>query len=309
MRRPKIIVVGSLNMDIVLECDQIPDPGQTLMSKGTSYIPGGKGANQAVAAARAGGDVTMIGRVGDDAFGYQLTDNLKQYGIDTDNIQFSNQKSSGMAVVMVDTQGQNSIVVSPGANNQLQPTDIDLAQTLIQSADILLVQLEVPTQTVEYAIGMAKDHGVTVLLDPAPAMRNILEKNLLDVDYICPNQSEAELITGLPVKNHTDAMKAASQLIKLGAKTAIITMSSLGSVIHDGQQSSIIPAHPIEPIDSTAAGDAFAGAFAVHLIKCGCHVQATEFASAAGAISATRKGAQPSMPTCEEIYSLMSKTS
>jgi ribokinase len=303
MRSPKIAVIGSLNMDSVFQCNQLPLPGQTILSTGTAHIPGGKGANQAVAAAKTGGDVFMIGRVGDDAFANQLTVNLDAHNVNTSNVFRTAGCDSGFAAVMVDQRGQNSIVVSAGANAYLSPNDLDTIQVVIQDCDIVLLQLEIPIATVERAIKIAKQSNVPILLDPAPVTIDAIQHDIFDVDFICPNETEAEILTDLPVKNIQDAENAAVKLLKLGPKTVIITMSDKGTLVHDGQRSHFIPPNQVKAIDSTAAGDAFAGAFAVKFSNTKCVYRSARYASIAGSLSATRNGAQTSMPTNEEILS------
>ena len=304
MNRPRIVVIGSLNMDIVFECEQLASPGQTVLAERTSQLPGGKGANQAVAAAKAGGIVSMIGRVGEDAFGRQLVSNLTLYDINTDHVMLTADHSSGTAAVMVDANGQNSIVVSAGANAQLTPDDLDAARHIIDQADILLLQLEIPLVTVEYAIELAHHLQIPVMLDPAPVTAEALKYKLFDVDLICPNQTETETLTGVPSGTKETAAIAASELVRLGAKTCLVTMSDKGTIIHDGTTSRFLESHQVNAIDSTAAGDAFAGAFAVRFTETKCLTLATHFASAAGALSATKRGAQPSMPTREDILAM-----
>lgn len=304
MNKPRIVVIGSLNMDIVFQCDRLALPGQTVLAKCTTQVCGGKGANQAVAAAKAGGNVSMVGRVGDDAFGTQLVSNLCLHNINTDHVTRTIDNSSGTAAVMVDENGQNSIVVSAGANGQLTPDDLDEASYLIDEADLLLLQLEIPLATVEHAVQLAHKSKTPIMLDPAPVTAEALNYKLFDVDLICPNQTEAETLTGMPSGTKETAAIAAGELIRLGAKTCLVTMSDQGTILHDGMTSRFIESYQVQAIDSTAAGDAFAGAFAVNYVETKCLNRATRFASAAGALCATKRGAQPSMPNRNEILAI-----
>ena len=304
--RPKIAVLGSINMDLVIRCAKLPISGETLLAESSSEICGGKGANQAVAAARVGGEVSMIGRVGDDAFAESLLDNLKKEGIDCTHVQITNDCSSGVAIVAVEESGQNSIMVVPGANGKLSVDDVERARLIIESSDILLVQLEVPMDTVLAAIQVAKQADVKVILDPAPAPRSFPEE-LLEVDLLCPNESEAEALTGIAVKTNEDATRAALELRRKGAANGAITMGEKGTLFVDQNGSEWIPSFPVKALDTTAAGDAFAGALGVYLAKGNSLKEAVRFANAAGAIAASRLGAQPGMGTQEEIQDLLTR--
>lgn len=307
MKKPKITVVGSLNMDMVLHCDQLPKAGQTVLAKQTQQVSGGKGANQAVAAAKAGGNVKMLGCVGDDVFGGQLIDNLNSHEIDSSNVRAVRDCASGIAIVTVDELGENSIVVSSGANLQFEPAHITECSSCIENSDILLIQLEIPLETVEAALQVARKANIQTILDPAPVTKACLNHDIYGVDVICPNQIEAEILTGIAVHHPNDAIQASERLMELGAKNAIVTLSSQGTVIHDGHRPHFIEPYSVTPVDSTAAGDAFAGAFSVKYVETGCLLESTRYAAVAGALSVTKKGAQPSMPTNEEILLAMAK--
>jgi ribokinase len=304
---PRIAVLGSINMDLVVRCAHLPAPGETIIANSSCEIPGGKGANQAVAAARAGGEVTMIGRVGDDAFASRLVDNLRREKIDTDSVLATDGCASGIAIVAVENSGENSIMVVPGANGRVGCEDVDAAADLIRAADILLLQLEIPLDSVLAASAIASDAGVPVILDPAP-MPSALPENLLDVDVICPNQSEASAIVGRPIESLDDARDALPSLHQQGAKQVIITLGGQGALISDGNAVTFIEPFQVTPRDTTAAGDAFAGALAVRLAAGEPFEQAARFAAAAGAIAATRIGAQTGMPTRSEIEQLTRQT-
>ncbi len=302
-RLPKIAVLGSINMDLVIRCAHLPRPGETLLAESAEEICGGKGANQAVAAARAGGDVSMIGRVGDDAFADRLMSNLVREGIDCSHVHKTENCPSGLATVFVEESGENSIVVVPGANGRFSREDVIAASSLIAASDILLVQLEVPLGTVVTAIEFARLAGVKVILDPAPAPDEC-PAELMNVDLISPNESEAAAIIGRTVGSVEDAEKAARELHKRGANNVAITMGAEGTLYWDGTSANLVAPFPTTVVDTTAAGDAFAGALAVHWVCSDNLVEAVSFANAAGSLAASRIGAQPGMATQEEIETL-----
>lgn len=291
-------------MDLMVRCAHLPVPGETIIADSSAEIPGGKGANQAVAAARADGEVTMIGRVGDDAFAGRLLENLLRANIGTGNVIETEHSASGIAVVVVEESGENAIVVVPGANGRVTPEDVDAAVDTIRNSDILLLQLEIPLDAVRVAIAIATEASVRVILDPAP-MPSSLPEQILNVDIICPNQSEASAIVGRPVNTIDDARGCVSRLHDRGAKNVIITLGGDGAVVSDGGSVVWIEPFRITPVDTTAAGDAFAGALAVRLAEGSSLIEAARFAAAAGAIAATRVGAQPGMPTRSEIEQLL----
>lgn len=300
MPAPRIVVIGSINMDLVIRCAQLPRAGETIMADSSAEIPGGKGANQAVAAARAGGEVTMIGRVGDDAFGDRLIDNLRRENVNVDSILVSQSCPSGIAIVAVDSAGENSIMVVPGANGQVTARDIETASDLICAADVVLLQLEIPLETVSAAIKVAAAADVRVIVDPAP-MPDRLPDEIMNVDVVCPNQAEASTLLGRRIESIDDARHAMVGLHKRGAGSAIITLGRQGAVVSDGVLIESIEPLEVTPIDSTAAGDAFAGSLAVRLAEGATLFEAARFAAAAGAIATTRLGAQPGMPSRNEI--------
>jgi ribokinase len=296
----RIAVVGSINMDLVVACSHLPLPGETIIADSAEEIPGGKGANQAVAAARVGGQVSLIGRVGNDAFASRLLQNLRDQRIDVDSVSVSDQCASGIAIVGVETSGENAIMVVPGANGHVSPADVQAAAGIIRSADALLLQLEIPIESVVAAAEIARESGVRVILDPAP-MPDTLPDSALQVDVICPNQSEASAIVGRSINSVDDARDCITQFHGRGVRHAIITLGGQGAVISNGDSIEWIEPFPITPVDTTAAGDAFAGALAVRLAEGAPTVDAARFAAAAGAIAATRRGAQPGMPTRTEV--------
>jgi ribokinase len=304
MSAPRITVLGSINMDLVVRCAHLPIPGETIIAQSSAEIPGGKGANQAVAAARAGGEVTMIGRVGDDAFAGRLAANLRRENVNTANVIETDKCASGIAVVAVEESGENAIMVVPGANGRVTSEDVDATADIIRKSELLLLQLEIPLDAVLAAIAIATEAGVRVILDPAPMPSSLPEKTL-NVDIICPNQSEASAIVGRTVHTVEDALDCVSRLHDRGAKHVIVTLGGDGAVVSDGNSTEWIQPLKITPVDSTAAGDAFAGALAVRLAEGASLVEAARFASAAGAIAATRVGAQPAMATRSEIEHLL----
>ena len=301
---PRVVVIGSLNMDLVVRCRRLPHPGQTIQAESSSEVCGGKGANQAVAAARAGGQVAMVGRVGDDAFAERLIDNLSQEGVDCEAVRRT-ACPSGLAVVAVEDGGQNSILVVPGANGQVSVDDVRRAQPVIQASDIALVQLEVPLEAVLAAIRVARQANVPVILDPAPAPR-VWSEELLTADLLCPNETEAAVMTGGCVESVEDAAAAARHLCRSGARRVAVTLGDRGVLIRAGELERKIDSHPIDAVDTTAAGDAFAGALAVRWAEGADLLEAVQFANAAGAIAASRPGAQPGMANRLEIQALRS---
>ncbi|MGV3486608.1 MAG: ribokinase [Planctomycetaceae bacterium] len=298
-RAPRIVVVGSINMDIVVRCDCLPAPGETVLAAESMEIPGGKGANQAVAAARLGAAVQMVGRLG-DSFAERLREGLNSEGIDTSSVLATPEVASGIAIIGVESSGQNSIMVVPNANGALTEADVDSVADVIRNADAVLLQLEIPIAAVERAAAIARDAGVPIFLDPAPAPRS-LPDTLFQVDVLCPNRSEAAAILGLPIKSIDDAKHAAGMLVSRGAKFGVMTLGGEGAVVCDSSCCEWVRAFPVSAIDTTAAGDAFAAALAVYWCELGCMSQAVRYASAAGAVAASRAGAQPSMPSRHDL--------
>jgi ribokinase len=304
--KPRIAVLGSVNMDLVAHCSHLPHRGETIIASSFSEVSGGKGANQAVAAARLGAEVTMIGRVGDDAFASQLRGHLDRERIDTTFVLPTEKCSSGIAIVAVEHSGENSIVVVPGANGRLDVADVTSAAGAIRASDALLLQLEIPIAAVLAAINIARASGVRIILDPAPAPSQF-PPELFDVDVICPNQLEASAILGCPVQSVADAEQAAVELARRGVKYAIVTMGAEGAVASDGEIVIRFDPFAIHAIDTTAAGDAFAAAFAVRSIEQDSILESVRFACAAGALAASRAGAQPAMPSREEVIELLQR--
>ena len=300
---PRIVVVGSINMDLVLRCTQFPKPGETLVALAYDEVAGGKGANQAVSAARAGAQVSMIGRVGDDAFGNRLVDQLKQQQVNCQCVLVTPDSASGLAMITVDQAGQNSIVIVEGANGRLTADDVRGLQQVIREADAVLLQLEIPLVTVLEVSRIARESGVRVILDPAPAPQQF-PSELLQVDLICPNEHEAEQLTGIVVDSPEHALAAAQALHRQGARQVVITLGGNGAYLFDEQGGRGIPAFETSAVDTTAAGDAFIGAVVVHWVQTGNLDDAILFGNAAGSIAASRQGAQPSMASRTEIERL-----
>jgi ribokinase len=296
---PRILICGSINMDLVIRTPHLPSPGQTQLAHSLMEVSGGKGANQAVAAARLGASVRMLGRVGSDGFGETLKRNLAAEGIEIDTVQTS-PGASGIAIVAVEDSGENSILVVPGANGLLTREDIDRAYTAMVSCDWMILQLEIPIATVEYAIDVARRLGKRVILNPAPASRT-LSSSALEVEVLCPNQSEAEAILGIRILDPDDAVQAAKSLAERGAKNVVITLGGNGAVAYDGLRTTRIPAHQVDAVDTTAAGDAFIGALAYQLGLGNELGDACAFAAAAAAHAVTIAGAQPSLPTLDQV--------
>jgi ribokinase len=310
MTRPRIAVVGSINVDLVVRCAKLPRPGETISARDVSEVPGGKGANQAVAAARLGAEVTMIGRVGDDAFGQRLRTGLQENSVGVAWVSTTPNCASGLAIVAVEDSGENSILVVPGANGRLTPADVLAASEVIRQADVVLVQLEVPLETTIAAIQLARDCGTPAILDPAPAPAfgedQSMIADLLQVEVACPNEAEALALTNVQIETVADAERAACCLRSLGPKYGIVTLGARGAVLCEPDSSPLlIPAFNIRAVDTTAAGDAFAAALAVRLAQRGPMSEAVRFACAAGAAAASRAGAQPAMPSLSEVESLL----
>jgi ribokinase len=300
----RIAVCGSINQDLVVRIEHLPQPGETRIAKTLHEISGGKGANQAVALARLGASVAMLGRVGSDGFATALMENLRREGIELQGVE-TVPGPSGVAVVAVEDSGQNAIMVVPGANGTWNPVDIDRHRGLIAQCDWLVVQLEIPLEAVERAMALAKQHGRRVLLNPAPAPRELPDW-MLDVDVLCPNQSEAELLLGRSLPNLDAARDAARELLQKGPKMVVITLGSQGCVAADAAGVRTIQALPVVACD-TAAGDAFIGAL-VSQLSVGASLEAAcRFASAAAAHSVTRPGAQPSLPTRADVDAMFER--
>lgn len=308
--RKPIVVIGSINMDLVCRVAAMPQPGQTILGSDLVTVPGGKGANQAVAAAKLGAEVHMIGRVGDDDFGQRLLNGLKQHGVRTNRVIVSEGVSSGCAIILVDAVGENSIVVAPGANAQVTPADLDAAERLIAPAGCVVLQLEIPLKTVAHALTICRRHGVFTILDPAPAPPDGLPDRLFKVDVLTPNQSEAEAILGgsrmgrMKRTRRTDAKTIGGELVRRGARSAVLKLGAKGSMLV-AEQIEHVAGFKVKVVDTTAAGDAFTAALAVAHVEGLRGVEALRFANAAGALACTTFGAQPSLPDRAAVERLL----
>lgn len=303
----EIVVVGSLNIDLVVRVARLPQPGETVPGGDVQTIPGGKGANQAAAAARLGGQVALVGCVGNDAFGMRLIDNLAAQQVDTARVRVDDGAPTGMALILVDECGENSIVVSAGANGRLSRRDLDAAEALLARARLLLLQLEVPLDSVAYALALARRHGVQTVLNPAPAQA--LPRDLLaQVDCLVPNETEASQLTGMAVHDPHSAAAAAQQLRSWGVGAVIVTLGGQGALLADGRQVMHVPAPAVQVMDTTAAGDAFIGGLSVALVSGRPLEEAVRYAVCAGALAVTRFGAQTSLPSAEEVAALYVQT-
>jgi ribokinase len=307
-----ILVIGSLNADLVVRSPRFPKPGETISGEDLQIIPGGKGANQAVAAARQGADVAIIGRVGSDSFGPFLIQNLKTNHVDTFHIR-TDDSATGTAIIIVDTNGQNSIVLSPGANGKVSSTDIKPASSL--NPRLILLQLEIPIPTVLQAARDAKANGSRVILNPAPA-QSLPQELIALSDFIIPNESELSLLSGLEVKDLSSAEQAAWVLLKQGAKNIVVTLGAHGALIVTDDKTIQVSSFKVEVVDTTAAGDAFIGGFAAKLLESNLQAdgkipdtelqRAVRHGCACGALAVTKFGAQPSLPAKAEVEQFLS---
>jgi ribokinase len=292
-KRPRIAVVGSANVDLTTFSDRFPKPGETIFGEKFDLGFGGKGANQAVAARLCGSDVFMVARVGDDLFGPATIANFEKLGIDPTHVRIVRGVSSGVAPIFVESSGQNRIIVVKGANDSLKPADVDAAAEMLKSADCIVLQFEIPLQTVYYTIHFARKNGIRCILNPAPA-QPIDMQSIADLDYFVPNESEAETITGLPVRNVDDAKRCAEKLLAGGIRRVLITLGANGSLLagKDGMQH--VPAYFMKSVDSTGAGDAFIGSFATFLGEGFAEREAVMRANLYAGLSTTGVGTQKS---------------
>lgn len=299
----KLVVVGSANTDFVLHVPELPSKGETVLGDQFRVVRGGKGANQAVAAARLGAEVTLVARLGTDSFGDEALAAYKQEGIRTNFIVQDSEIHSGIALIMVNPNGENVIAVGPGANSHLKAEDVQAASAAIREADCVLLQLEIPVKAVQAAAEIAHRNRVRVILNPAPA-RQLPEQLLQSVDYLTPNETEAAILAGEDLSGiGPDSLSRLASI--LGVPNLVVTLGSRGAAILQNGNTIRIPSFPITPVDTTASGDAFNGALAVALAKGESIAEAVRYANAAGAITATRPGAQPSLPTREELDQFM----
>ncbi len=300
----RILVIGSFMTDLVVVTPRAPIEGETIIGKSFHQFTGGKGANQAVAAARLGADVTMIGKLGKDSFGQAHIDSMKNEGINYESVLFDDIESSGIGNITLEENGNNRIIVVPGANLKLMPKEIDELKEQIQNSDIIILQLEIPIETVYKVIELGHKYGKIIILNPAPAAK--FEQNFIKlVDYIVPNEIEACTLTGIKVNSDDSAREAAKILLSLGCKNVIITLGEKGVLFLNKDEEIFQGSYKVKPVDSTAAGDSFIGAFAYSLAN-GFELKKTlKLSCAVGALTVTRMGAQPSLPKFAEVKRFM----
>lgn len=296
----KIVVIGSSNTDMVIKTAQLPRPGETVLGGDFYMSQGGKGANQAVAAARLGGDTAFLCKVGDDTFGETSLAGYAAEGIDTSYAVRTGDAPSGVALITVDGAAENCIVVAPGANARLSAADIEAAEELIAGAAIVLMQMEIPIQTIGRVVALASRHGVKVVLNPAPAAP-IPDEFYPSLYLITPNRTEAESLSGVHIVDAESAARAAAVLAGKGVRNVVITLGADGAFVRDGESSRLVPAQRVAAVDTTAAGDTFNGALCVALVEGSSLADAVAFATRASAIAVTRMGAQTSVPTRAEV--------
>jgi ribokinase len=300
-----ILVVGSINMDLVVRVPQMPVPGETVLGDAFQTFPGGKGANQAVGAARLGGQVTMVGKVGEDGFGSELRASMAADGINLNHVTVDPTVSTGIAMITVDQSGQNSIVVASGANMALTADDVARAWGQLAPVDVVVLQLEIPAACNLQAARLAKEMGARIILNPAPA-RPLSAELLQLVDVIVPNEKETSLLTGLPVDSPAQVESAAEALLNMGMGSVVLTLGSRGAlVLESSGEVSRLESHQVEVVDTTAAGDAFVAGLSVRLAEGASLAEAAVFGNGSGALAVSRMGAQPSLPTREEVRQLV----
>lgn len=300
----RIVVCGSANMDMIVKVPQLPEPGQTVLGEELVMVPGGKGANQAVAAVRLGAEVAFLTRLGVDALGQRLRTLLETNGLPGERLLVDEQAPSGVALIIVDAQGENVIAVSPGANARLSPEDVQANVDALDGAQVLLLQLEVPLEAVEEAVRQAKRRGVRVILNPAPARP--LPPGLLGmVDVLTPNAREAFELSGVRVHDGQSAREAAAVLQHSGVPAVVVTLGAAGAMALSPEAEGLVPAFPVQAVDATAAGDAFNAGLAVSLAAGRGLLEAVRYASAVAALAVTRVGAQPSLPYASQVEELL----
>ncbi len=305
MAAEALLVVGSVNMDLVMQTDRVPGAGETLLGRGFTYIPGGKGANQAVAAARQGLPVTFVGCVGADAHGASLTAGLRREGIDVRHLRRDEDSQTGFAVIMVEADGQNRIVVFPGANMKIRGADLEEAFRGRYRA--VMINLEIPQQIVQHTCRLARERGLPVILDAGP-IRELDFASLSGLEVISPNESEARAISGIECADEPSTLEAARRIVRITpSRYAVIKLGRRGALLYDPEidRGEMFPALEVKAVDSTAAGDAFTAALTATYLRHGDMRRAVRYANAAGALSTTRLGAQPSLPTLPEVEAFL----
>ncbi|KRL63818.1 ribokinase [Lactobacillus psittaci] len=304
----KIVVVGSSNVDTTLHVKDFPKPGETINALDITSAGGGKGANQAIAAAKGGSDTNFINRVGEDSDGRFILSQLKSYGVDTTYVQTTSGKNTGHAYINLNEAGQNNIIIDHGANYELSIEDIDAAEDLISESDAVITQFETPLDVAIEAFKLAKKHAVVTILNPAPAIENIPNELLKLTDLITPNETEAGVITGIEISDETSLKEASDKLHGLGIENVVITNGAKGSYLSTKKVEKMVPAFKVEAVDTTGAGDTFLGFLASQLETDFSNIEeAAIFASRASSIAVSRLGAQPSIPTFNEVKEAMGK--
>lgn len=297
----KLLIVGSLNMDMVIDVETEPKPGETIFGKKLTLIPGGKGANQAYACGKLGADVSMIGAVGKDENGDKLLSNLQTVGVDTSGVQVLNDTVSGTAIITVNSEGENSIIVISAANYELNEEHIKNHINLIEECDIVVLQLEIPMETVIYVAQLAKSLNKLVILDPAPAPKTLPDSLIKNIDIIKPNETELQTLTGMPTDTTAQIVDAAGSLLNRGIDKVVVTVGSRGTILVTKDNHEVFPPRKVEVVDTTAAGDAFTASLAMKLVEGSSIEEAIRFGNVVSSIVVTRKGAQSSIPSYDEV--------
>lgn len=300
MKQQKILVVGSSNTDMVIRTDHLPRPGETVLGGQFFMNPGGKGANQAVAIARLGGNITFVCKTGSDIFGHQAQQLFEEEGINTSYVLSDSKNPSGVALITVDSHAENCIAVASGANMKLSPDDLIRAKEAIEQADAILMQLEIPIETVSYVAQTANAQGKKVILNPAPA-QSLSENLIRDLYLITPNETEAEMISGITITDDESAVLAAQKICELGVDNVVITLGVRGALVYNKEICTFVDGYKVKAIDTTAAGDIFNGALTVAIMENRSLIDAVRFACKTAAIAVTRVGAQSSAPYRNEV--------
>ncbi|MEK4103272.1 ribokinase [Paenibacillus sp. FSL R10-2791] len=308
MSKLDIVVIGSLNMDMVVRTNRSPDAGETLIGQAFALSPGGKGANQAVAAARLGAEVSMIGRVGKDTFGSEMLEIIRNEGIHIEHISVSEHQATGVASIIIEEDGENRIIVVPGANIELTVQDIQALEAVISQTKIIVLQLEMDLAMSEQAIAIAHRKGIPVILNPAPA-RVLKDEMLAQVSYLTPNETEAGILSGMTVDSAETAEQAARILLQKGVQNVIVTLGSKGALIVNAEGAKAVPGFPVKAVDTVAAGDSFNGALAQQLVLGKTLEEAVSFANAVGALAVGKEGAIPSLPQLSEVEHFLKRNS
>ena len=301
MKKSKILVIGSLNMDWIIEVSHTPVVGETIMGHFSKEVPGGKGGNQAYTIGNLGGHVTMLGAVGNDDTGKTLLETLERVGVNTSAIELRNDIQSGMALIYINGEGDNTIVVLPNANHTMTKDHIQQNKTLIEEAEIIVLQMEIPHEAIYEAIHIAYSLGKTIILNPAPAPSSIPNDILRKIDYLTPNRTELELLSGYTLNTLEEIELAAKSLLKKGVKHVITTLGEKGALLVNDKHTTHFPGYPTRVVDTTAAGDSFNGAIAVYLSEGKPIDEAIQFANRVASITVTRSGAQSSIPSRVEL--------